>query len=252
MIVVGDAPLGRVCAWACAPCSSVGPSRSQRRAGPQNASPVHKPVFGSLLVDHFLLPLIVSVSGWRSDRNCNTAHNSVRSFHRSITPAARAAGPGRWVGLAAIMLSTVASNVPGATLTPAPLQSRRIVLVIGDVRASLGSPGCRGPCWRRRGATCGGWAFSSRPTPAAARSIMRAKPGVVKGDPRSLTKTKGDVALSRCSRRNARSSSPWIGCVLGVPFLTRRTWSFQGWLSITSTAVYTALAPNRFKDFWPE
>jgi site-specific recombinase XerD len=27
----------------------------------------------------------------------------------------------------------------------------------------------------------------------------------------------------------------------------------QGWLghrSITSTAVYTALAPNRFKDFW--
>jgi site-specific recombinase XerD len=31
------------------------------------------------------------------------------------------------------------------------------------------------------------------------------------------------------------------------------TWAIQGWLghrSITSTAVYTELAPNRFKDFW--
>jgi hypothetical protein len=31
------------------------------------------------------------------------------------------------------------------------------------------------------------------------------------------------------------------------------TWAIQGWLghrSITSTAVYTVLAPNRFKDFW--
>jgi site-specific recombinase XerD len=31
------------------------------------------------------------------------------------------------------------------------------------------------------------------------------------------------------------------------------TWAIQGWLkrrSITGTAVYTALAPNRFKDFW--
>jgi site-specific recombinase XerD len=33
------------------------------------------------------------------------------------------------------------------------------------------------------------------------------------------------------------------------------TRGIQGWLghgSITSTAVYTALAPNRFKDFWRE
>jgi site-specific recombinase XerD len=31
------------------------------------------------------------------------------------------------------------------------------------------------------------------------------------------------------------------------------TRAIQGWLghrSITSTAVYTALAPNRFRDFW--
>jgi hypothetical protein len=54
--------------------------------------------------------------------------------------------------------------------------------------------------------------------------IMRANPAVVNGDPRSLTKTKGDVGLSRWSRRSARSSSPWIGWVLCVPFLTRRTW----------------------------
>jgi site-specific recombinase XerD len=34
---------------------------------------------------------------------------------------------------------------------------------------------------------------------------------------------------------------------------THDTRAIQGWLghrSITSTAVYTALAPNRFKDFW--
>jgi site-specific recombinase XerD len=33
------------------------------------------------------------------------------------------------------------------------------------------------------------------------------------------------------------------------------TRAIQGWLghrSITSTAVYTALAPNRFRDFWRE
>jgi site-specific recombinase XerD len=33
------------------------------------------------------------------------------------------------------------------------------------------------------------------------------------------------------------------------------TRAIQGWpghRSITSTAVYTALAPNRFKDFWRE
>jgi hypothetical protein len=58
-----------------------------------------------------------------------------------------------------------------------------------------------------------GWAFSSRPAADAARSIMRASPAVVNGDPRSLTKTKGDAGLSRSSRRRERSSSPWIGWV---------------------------------------
>jgi hypothetical protein len=54
-----------------------------------------------------------------------------------------------------------------------------------------------------------GWALSSRPALAEARSIMRAKPAVVNGDPRSLTKTKGEAGFSRWSRRKARSSSPW-------------------------------------------
>ncbi len=67
-----------------------------------------------------------------------------------------------------------------------------------------------------------GCAFSSRPSPLrAARSIIRAKPAVVNGVPRSLTKTKGDEGLSRCWRRSARSSSPCSGCTLGVPRLLR-------------------------------
>jgi hypothetical protein len=70
-----------------------------------------------------------------------------------------------------------------------------------------------------------GMRLGSRPASAAALSIMRAKPAVVMGEPRSLTNTKGEAALSRRSRRRARSSSPWIGWVLGVPFLTRRTCS---------------------------
>jgi hypothetical protein len=36
------------------------------------------------------------------------------------------------------------------------------------------------------------------------------EPALVKGAPRSLTKTKGDDGLSRWRRRSARSSSPWI------------------------------------------
>ncbi len=62
--------------------------------------------------------------------------------------------------------------------------------------------------------------------PSACRPLNHPrKPAVVNGVPRSLTKTKGDGGLSRCRRRKARRSSPRSGCVLGVPFLTRRTWS---------------------------
>jgi site-specific recombinase XerD len=39
----------------------------------------------------------------------------------------------------------------------------------------------------------------------------------------------------------------------GTLALGLRRWAIQGWLghrSISSTVVYTALVPNRFKDFW--
>jgi hypothetical protein len=53
--------------------------------------------------------------------------------------------------------------------------------------------------------------------------LRRRRERVQTKDPRSLTKTNGDVSLSCWSRRRARSSSPCKGWVLGVPFLTRRT-----------------------------
>jgi hypothetical protein len=53
-----------------------------------------------------------------------------------------------------------------------------------------------------------------------ARSIMCANPAVVNGAPRSDVKTKGDFGSYS---RWARSSSPRIGWVLGVPCLTLRT-----------------------------
>jgi hypothetical protein len=62
-----------------------------------------------------------------------------------------------------------------------------------------------------------GCALIWSPADAAVRSIMRAKPAGVNGGPRSLTKTKGEVA-SRWSLRNARSSLPVSGCVAGEPF----------------------------------
>jgi hypothetical protein len=97
-----------------------------------------------------------------------------------------------------------------------PLDCPGVVALVGEGVAAGVPQACRS-MW--------GCALSSRPAPAAARSIMRAKPAVVNGEPRSLTNTKGDDGLSRWRRRRALISSPWIGWVLGVPFLTRRTWS---------------------------
>ena len=69
-----------------------------------------------------------------------------------------------------------------------------------------------------------GWALmSSSPASSAARSTMRRKPDTVNGEPRIETNTNADWGFcSRCRRRKARSSPPVIGCVAGVPFLTRR------------------------------
>jgi hypothetical protein len=47
---------------------------------------------------------------------------------------------------------------------------------------------------------------------------------MMNGDPRSDANTNADLgSCSRCNRRNARSSSPRSGWVLGEPFLTLRT-----------------------------
>ena len=58
-----------------------------------------------------------------------------------------------------------------------------------------------------------------------ARSTIRAKPGRPKGAPRSDVNTKGELRLLLALKPppNARSSSPRIGWVLGVPCLSRRT-----------------------------
>ena len=54
-----------------------------------------------------------------------------------------------------------------------------------------------------------------------ARSAIRAKRAVVNGVPHSDVNSNGDLgSCSRLTLRRARNSSPWIGCVLCVPFLT--------------------------------
>ena len=64
--------------------------------------------------------------------------------------------------------------------------------------------------------------------------------------PRSLVNTKGAFgSCSRCSRRSARSSSPRMGCVLGVPFLALRTARVAASKSIWSQAqVYQLACPQ--------
>jgi integrase len=62
--------------------------------------------------------------------------------------------------------------------------------------------------------------------------------------------TQGD----RRSGSNRSAAAPHA-CGYALTNKGHDTRAIQGWLghrSITSTAVYTALAPNRFKDFWRE
>ena len=56
-----------------------------------------------------------------------------------------------------------------------------------------------------------------------ARSIVRAKPAVLKGAPRSVANAKGDLGSS--ARAGAAAAPVGIGWVLGVPCLTLR-WPF--------------------------
>ena len=60
--------------------------------------------------------------------------------------------------------------------------------------------------------------LEAKPGSLPARSSSRAKPAVVKGEPRSLVNTNGDLgSCSRCNLRRARISSPTTGWVAGVP-----------------------------------
>ena len=58
---------------------------------------------------------------------------------------------------------------------------------------------------------------------AGGGTAVRAKLAVENGDPLSETNTNGDGSPSRCNLRKVLSSSPVSWCVLGEPFLTRRT-----------------------------
>jgi site-specific recombinase XerD len=76
------------------------------------------------------------------------------------------------------------------------------------------------------------------------------------------------IARSCCSCRRTPRTAPrtnWPikahphmlrhGCGYALANKGHDTRAIQGWLghrSITSTAIYTALAPGRFKDFWRE
>jgi hypothetical protein len=59
-----------------------------------------------------------------------------------------------------------------------------------------------------------------------------------------INRVRNDIAATLLRLEHERDAQPAQG---------HDTRAIQGWLghrSITSTAVYTALAPNRFKDFW--
>jgi hypothetical protein len=76
-----------------------------------------------------------------------------------------------------------------------------------------------------------GWAFSFEAGAGGSTLDHPGEAGVVNGDPRSLTKTNGDVSLSRWSRRSARSSSPHRGgaqgAVLDPPHMQHRRIEFH-------------------------
>ena len=61
------------------------------------------------------------------------------------------------------------------------------------------------------------------------------------------------AAVASGLKLKAHPHMPRHACGYALANKGHDTRAIQGWLghrSITSTAVYTALAPNRFKDFW--
>jgi hypothetical protein len=60
--------------------------------------------------------------------------------------------------------------------------------------------------------------LDANPAVVPAPSTILGEAGGGEGAPRSLVKTNGDAALSRCSLRSGRISSPRNGCLTGVPY----------------------------------
>jgi hypothetical protein len=83
-------------------------------------------------------------------------------------------------------------------------------------------------------------------TPAKHEACRKEKAARMSGASRSeqLRPPLGWSSPLICSRR---------ACSYAFANKGHDTWAIQGWLgyrSITSTAIYAALAPNQFKDFW--
>ena len=106
-----------------------------------------------------------------------------------------------------------------------------------------------------------GCAFSSRPAPAAARSIIRAKPAFVNGVPHSLTKTKADGALSRyrgppthgpikhaasmCSILKGRTGTPRLARICGTAGSS--TEQFHRRITTGSIRILVSIEPPIFR-----
>jgi hypothetical protein len=113
--------------------------------------------------------------------------------------------------VASVLIAATAFSVPvrAADMPPIPRCQRGIDGRAGDrpmAEPALDRPGVVALVGQRVAAGVPqhvGMGLQLQSSPATARSIIRAKPAVVNGDPRSLTKTKGDVGVSRWSRRRS-------------------------------------------------
>ena len=93
----------------------------------------------------------------------------------------------------------IAHRVLNVAVAEVSLQRSRIVSSVGQC---IYPQECRSMC---------GCALKASLATFPARSIIRAKPAAVNGAPRSEVNTKGDFgSCSRCSRRRARNSWPFL------------------------------------------
>jgi hypothetical protein len=82
------------------------------------------------------------------------------------------------------------------------------------------------------------WALISRSAQAAVRSIIRAKPAVMNGEPRSLTKTKDDAGFARQSRCRLGNRKLWVaGQSFGLPHIPGRMTSLNDGYALSPAVV---------------